>query len=144
MDINLILKKESKKDDIAVAFIFNGNKILIGLRNYNAKDWKNISVWTVPGGHCETGETFEETLRRESLEEVGINDLVFKEYIGVVPGAKDGDTVYIFTAETKQEPKLIEPNKFSEWKWCPISEVPANFINPEALELVKMRFKNKK
>jgi ADP-ribose pyrophosphatase YjhB (NUDIX family) len=141
METNSILKKITKKGDIAVSFIFREGKLLIGLRNYKADEWKDISVWTVPGGHCEKGETFEETLKRETLEEIGVDDLIVTEYLGVVAGAKEGDTVYVFKAETNQEPKLMEPENFSEWKWSSISDIPSNFINPEALRLIKHEFK---
>ncbi len=136
MKLDAILQTRSKKDDISVCFISRDNKILIGLRNYKANEWKDVSVWTVPGGHCEDGETFEETLRREAFEECGISNLTITEYMGVVPGAKEGDTVYVFKAETNEEPKLMEPENFSEWKWCAISDIPSNFINPAALKLI--------
>lgn len=135
--LSSILKKVSVKNDIAVAVIIRENKLLIGLRNYTKDVWKDISVWTVPGGHCEKGETFEQTLKRETLEETGIDDLVITEYLGKVAGAKEGDTVYAFKADTKEEPKLMEPDSFSEWKWCPLDALPENFINPEALKLIK-------
>ena len=132
-----ILNKKSKKHDIAVCFIFREEKVLLGLRNYKEHEWKEISVWTAPGGHCEEGETFEQALKREVLEEIGVHDLVITDYLGVVPGAKEGDTVYVFRAETNEEPKLMEPENFTEWKWFSLSDIPANFINAKALELVK-------
>jgi ADP-ribose pyrophosphatase YjhB (NUDIX family) len=137
MEINSILQKISTKGDIVVCFFFRDNKLLIGLRNYKANEWKAISVWTVPGGHCEEGETFDDSLKREVLEEIGVNDLVISEYLGVVAGAKEGDTVYVFKAETKQEPRLMEPENFSEWRWSLLTDIPTNFINPEALKLIK-------
>ena len=119
-----------------MAFIFRDNKLLIGLRNYTPDKWKDISVWTAPGGRCNGSETLETTLKREVLEEVGINDLKITEYLGSVPGAKEGDVVFVFKAETAQEPKLTEPEKFSEWKWCKVSQIPSNFINRESLKLI--------
>lgn len=134
--LNLILKKKGGNKAVPIAFIFKNNKLLIGLRNYTPAKWKAISVWTVPGGRCDNGETLKTTLRREVLEEVGINDLIIIKYLGSVPGAKYGDIVFVFKAETTQEPKLMEPDKFSEWKWCKVSEIPSNFINPDALKLI--------
>ena len=131
------LKKVGTDKDAAVAFIFRNNKLLIGLRNYTADKWKEISVWTAPGGRCDAGDTLEKTLRRETAEEVGITDLTITDYLGTVPGAKEGDILFVFKAETNQEPKLMEPEKFSEWKWCPLSEIPENFINPASLKLIK-------
>jgi len=135
--INEVLQKNGTDKDVAVAFIFKENKLLIGLRNYTADKWKDISVWTAPGGRCDKNETLETTLRREVSEEVGLNDLIITKYLGNVPGAKEGDILYVFKAETKQEPKLLEPEKFSEWKWCPISKIPENFINPESIKLIR-------
>lgn len=134
--INRILQKNGTDKDVAVAFIFKKNKLLIGLRNYTIDKWKDISVWTIPGGRCDQDETLETTLKREVLEEVGLNDLIIVKYLGTIPGSKKGDIVYVFKARTEQEPRLLEPEKFSEWKWCLISEIPENFINPGALKLI--------
>lgn len=136
MDLKEILGTKSKKDDIAACFVIRNGKMLIGLRNYKASEWKDFSVWTVPGGHCEEGETFEDTLRREALEECDIKELQITSYLGVVKGAKEGDTVYVFMGKTDEEPKLMEPDNFSEWKWCEVSDIPSNFINTEALKLI--------
>ena len=134
--LNLILQKKGGNKDVPIAFIFKNNKLLIGLRNYTPDKWKDISVWTAPGGRCDIGETLETTLKREVFEEVGINNLKITKYLGNVPGAKTGDIVFVFKAETTQEPKLMESEKFSEWKWCNLSEIPSNFINPETLKLI--------
>ena len=42
--------------------------------------WPN--VYTVPGGHVELGETFEEALKREIKEEVGL-DVVVSELLSI-------------------------------------------------------------
>ena len=135
-ELHLFLQKKGSNKDVPIAFIFKNNRLLIGLRNYTPDKWKSISVWTAPGGRCDGGETMETTLRREVLEEVGIDDLTITEYLGSVTGAKEGDIVFVFKAETSQEPKLMEPGKFSEWKWCEVSQIPSNFINPESLKLI--------
>ena len=134
--LNSILHKKGSNKDVPIAFIFKNDKLLIGLRNYTPDKWKSVSVWTAPGGRCNSTETFETTLRREVLEEVDIDDLKITEYLGSVPGAKERDVLFVFKAETTQEPKLMEPKKFSEWKWCKVSEIPSNFINPESLKLI--------
>lgn len=135
-NLKTALQKIGNNKDVPIAFIFKNDKLLIGLRNYTPDKWKSVSVWTAPGGRCDDGETLEITLRREVFEEVGINNLKITKYLGSVPGAKDGDVVFVFRAETTQEPKPMEPEKFSEWKWCKVSEIPSNFINPESLKLI--------
>lgn len=37
---------------------------------------------------------------------------------------KAGSTLRVFYATTNQEARLMEPDKFSEWKWVPVK----NFI----------------
>ncbi len=124
--------------DCPVAIFIRDGRMLVGLRHYTPEKWKAISVWTVPGGRCENnGETLEETLRREVREEIGVTDFQIVEYIGSLPGAMEGDTVHLFGAETTQEPRNCEEEKFSEWKWIPLDEMPDNFINPPALDVIR-------
>ncbi len=125
------------KEICPAAMLMKNGKILIGLRNYTADKYKDISVWTFPGGRCGNGEVIEKTLKREVLEETGIGDFIIHSFLGGVSGAKNGDIVYIFKCSTKQEPKLLEPEKFSEWRWVKFSDIPQNFINPKVLELIK-------
>lgn len=132
-----ILSKIGNEKIVPCTLVIKNNKILIGLRNYTPDKWKDISVWTIPGGRCDKNELIKITLLREVVEEVGINDLKINKFLGKFPGAKDGDTVYLFLSETDQEPKLMEPEKFSEWKWISIDEMPSNFINKYVSEFVK-------
>jgi ADP-ribose pyrophosphatase YjhB (NUDIX family) len=123
-----------------IALIIRDKKILLGHRHYTPDTWKTVSVWTCPGGRCDQGESIESTLKREVEEETGITDLVVKEFIGTYPGAKAGDVVPIFVCTSKQDPKNLEPHKFSEWKWFSKHEFPEGFINdtvaPVIIELL--------
>ena len=59
--------------------------------------------WGVPGGSIELGETFEECVKRETLEETGII-VELMELVGVHSGEElhytypNGDEVYMFSA----------------------------------------------
>lgn len=123
-----------------VAILVREGKILTGQRNYTKDKWKDITVWTIPGGRCDMGETLEQTLRREVAEEVGVTDFKIEDFIGEVPGAKEGDIVPIFFCTTSQDATLMEPEKFSEWRWVPIQEYVADEtylgLNPAAAKLV--------
>ncbi len=111
------LKEFGSNKTCPIAIIMRDGKLLTGYRNYTEDKWKKISVWTVPGGRCDEGEIIEDALRRETFEEVGINELEIIDFIGEVPGAKEGDVVPIFFCTTNQDFKLMEPEKFSEWRW---------------------------
>lgn len=105
-----------------VAIMMNDKRVLCGYRNYTKDKYKDVSVWTIPGGRCESGETLGETLKREVYEETGITKFDIIDFIGEAPGAKDGDTVFLFLCDTKEDFKLMEPEKFSEWRWVPLKE----------------------
>ena len=119
------------------ACILRDDRLLIGLRHYTPDKWKKADIWTTPGGRCEAGEKLEAALRRETAEEVGITELEITDFLGIVPGGMPSDTLYVFICRSAQEPRLMEPEKFSEWKWEGLDRIPANFINPAALELIR-------
>ncbi len=128
---------EPKEKDCAVAAVLREGRILVGLRHYTAEKWKEISVWTLPGGRCEPGETPEDAMRREAREEVGLTDLRVIAGLGTVPGAFEGDVLHVFVAESSQEPVNMEPEKFGAWEWKRPDELDSDFINPAALAAIK-------
>jgi 8-oxo-dGTP diphosphatase len=77
-------------------------------------------TWAIPGGHVEFGETFEETCKREMLEETGL-ELTDVKILSVA--------THIFAAENKHyvdvycigkihgEPQVLEPDKIGEWQF---------------------------
>ena len=69
-------------------------------------------------------------------EETGITDLEILDYIGEVPGAKEGDRVPLFLCRTDQDVRLMEPDKFSEWQWVNLNSFPENYINNQAREII--------
>lgn len=131
------LKHRGDAHTCTSAVIVRDGKILLGLRHYTPDKWKDISVWTTPGGRCDTGESVGEGLRRETREETGIDDLVITRFIGKVPAAGDQrDTLWAFLCETSLDARLMEPEKFSEWRWFPVDAIPQNFINPKILDAI--------
>lgn len=143
VDSGRMIKPLSKIGDVRTcpaAVVVRDRTILLGFRNYTADKWKDISVWTIPGGRCEIDETVEQTLRREVEEEIGVNDLQVHDYIGEIPGAKEGDIVHLFYCTTKQEPMLKEPEKFSEWRWVPFeryfSDPSWHTMHPKAHQMI--------
>jgi ADP-ribose pyrophosphatase YjhB (NUDIX family) len=133
------LAKTGNGKDCAFAVIIRGKKILLGQRNYTPDKWKAVSVWTCAGGRSEIGETLEMTLRREVKEETGIDDLEIIRFLGTVPGAKEGDVTSFFVCQSRKEPALMEPDKFSEWRWFELEDYlrgELGTFNPQARKLI--------
>jgi 8-oxo-dGTP pyrophosphatase MutT (NUDIX family) len=84
-----------------------------------------------------SSETIEDWLRRETYEEVGIDNFHIREYLWDVRAASIECSLSVFICESDIEPSLMEPDKFSCWKWENIDSIPENFINIPALNLVK-------
>ena len=75
---------------------------------------KNEDTWTIPGGHPEKGETQQQTLCRELMEEACIT-LKDINYIGAVEVVENGETYYQLRYTTKVD--KILPFK-QEWEIC--------------------------
>lgn len=141
--IHAELQKQGDGKICPMAIIIKDGQILRGLRNYTKDKWKDISVWTIPGGRSDIGETIEQALRREVYEEIGVDDLNIKDIIGYAPGVQNDDSIVFYHCETNQEPRLMEPEKFSEWNWTPISEYlnETEDFNPKGKEVISIYLK---
>lgn len=100
------------------ALIINDNKVMLG----NERD-----TYQFPGGHLEEGETFEECLKREILEETGIeiDDEAIEKPIMKISGlykdwpekGKNRKTeIYYYIINTNKLPNLNKVNYTEEEK----------------------------
>ena len=137
-----ILGIESKENDATFAVMTRNKHILLGLRHYTKAKWEDRSVWTLAGGATDSGETYEMALRREVQEETGIRDFKIVAYVGPIQGAQPHITCHLFQCTTESDPTLVEPDKFSEWRWVPFQEYYEdsqyrNFNEPGRIFIVK-------
>ena len=112
-------------------FIFKNGKFLMGQR----KNSHGNGTWSVPGGHLEFGESFEETARREVLEETGLS--IKNVHFGGVTNDyfKDENkhyvTIWMLSECEKGKAIITEPDKFVQLSWYDFDVCPTNVLKLE-------------
>ncbi|XP_050117091.1 geranyl diphosphate phosphohydrolase-like [Malus sylvestris] len=119
---------------VVVVCLLKGKKVLLGRRRSSIGD----SKFSLPSGHLEFGESFEECAARELKEETDL-DIKNIELLTV--------TNHVFLEETKpchyvaivtravladedQEPRNMEPNMCDGWDWYEWDNLPKPLFWP--------------
>ena len=130
---------------IGVGIIIQNEKkeILIGKRTGSISPY-----YSIPGGHLEMGETFEEAAKKEVFEETGLT-IENPMLICVTNNFKTYTTegihfvsVTMFTNQYSGTVSVKEPDKCESWKWFPIDKVPS--LQFDASEFAISCFRNGK
>jgi len=90
-------------------------------------------TYSIPGGHMEFGESFEDTARREVEEETGLKDILVKDLVCVSNDRvyeKHFITIGMLADWTSGEPVAMEPEKARNWAWYAPEELPENLFLP--------------
>lgn len=120
-------------------FVWKEGKFLMGKRRGS----HGHDTWSVPGGHLEFGESWEECAKREVMEETGVkianirfvaatNDL-FPDH------NKHYTTIWVASDWEEGEPTITEPDKWVDQEWRDFSTLPDNLFEPCWLNLRKAR-----
>jgi 8-oxo-dGTP diphosphatase len=115
---------------IGVLAFHSDGRFLLGKR----KSLHGEGTWGAPGGHLEFGESFEDCVKREMLEETSLAiDQI--ETLAVANHLFDSGKHYvtIFMAAKivgDQQPVLCEPDKCEVWQFFDWDHLPDNLFVP--------------
>ena len=101
-------------------------------------------TWTVPGGKLDFGEDLVKGAAREAYEETGLrtrNLEVMSIGNEVVPDAHFV-TIGFLCRDFDGQPKAMEPDEITEWKWFPLDGLPDAVFLP-TLKMIN-NYKNKR
>ena len=90
-------------------------------------------TWSLPGGHLEFGETFEDAALREAKEETGLTDLTVERLVYVGSDRvydKHFVTIGMLATWNSGEPYAAEPEKSQNWTWFDPEDLPENIFLP--------------
>jgi 8-oxo-dGTP pyrophosphatase MutT (NUDIX family) len=100
----------------ATVILDDAGRVLLVKHSYGERNWQ------IPGGGGESGESAEETARREAREEVGI-DLDIDRLVGVYWELPD-DHHFVFRARALGEPQVTDLDEITELGWFSPDALP--------------------
>ena len=119
-----------------------GPEVLLQLRQntgYMDDHWAAAAA-----GHVEKGETAYDAARRESVEEIAVTDLDLA-FVTAMQRTRGGEPIderidFFFTARSwSGEPRIVEPQKCAELRWCALDDLPDPVVPHERSVLEALR-----
>lgn len=107
--------------------IVRDNKILLG----NNKNFPE-GLYSVLAGFVEYGETFEQCVKREVYEEVGI-EIENIEYFGSKPWPFPNSMMIAYTAEYKSGEIKVDDDELVHAAWFDMENLPEIFLNKNSI-----------
>ena len=115
------------------AVVVHGGALLMVRRGHAPAE----GAWTLPGGRVEHGEYLEEALRREVLEETGL-EIAVDRLLGILEVV--GEPHYVILDYLATTPGRAEPRAASDAtaaRWVPLDEVEALDLTPRLIETLR-------
>lgn len=129
----------------AAAMIFNEKgELFLSKRGREAADEQGY--WETPGGGVDFGETLEHAVKREIMEEYGIEIELLEQFPAtdyIIPDKHQHWVVTTFLVKIKQGhiPKIMEPEKCDEIGWFQLDSLPQPLSIVTKIDLRRYRQK---
>ena len=139
----------NKKPRVGIgAMILKDNKVLLGKRHIDPEkadsELHGEGSWTMPGGKVDFHEELKDAVFRETFEETEIR--INKEKLQIISVTSDMAedahfvTIGFLCKNFEGEPKVMEPDEITEWKWFDLNDLPSP-IFPPSEKIFKKYFK---
>ena len=129
---------------VGAIIINNEGQLFLSRRGPLAKNERGC--WEFPGGSVEFGETLRHALRREILEEYGIDiqvDTLLDVVDHILPNERQHWVSPTYLCRLRSgSPRILEPGKCSDIGWFSIEEIPTplSMISAKNLENYLQKF----
>ncbi|PRY25757.1 NUDIX domain-containing protein [Pseudosporangium ferrugineum] len=120
---------------VGLILVDPGGRVLLGHRITAGE----APSWSLPGGHVEAGETWEQAAAREAAEEAGIEGTAPAVFAVGVRTRGSGVTAAAVAEWPGTPPRLLEPHAFDAWTWCDPDDLPGPLYEPSAMALATWR-----
>ena len=119
--------------NVAAAVIVKENKILITQR---AKEDSFPLKWEFPGGKLEEGETPEECLKREIIEELNL-DIDIQDYLGSYTYPYETGDIRLIAYKAQIISGNMQLNVHNDAKWVTVNELKNYEFPPADTDLIE-------
>ncbi|MDP1027697.1 NUDIX domain-containing protein [Sphingomonas sp. KR1UV-12] len=99
--------------DVVGAMLVRNGEILLGLR---AAHKSFAGDWDIIGGHIESGETAWSALRRELIEEIGV-ECVAGDHLGTLNIGSDPSVLHVYSVSSWEGEASLRNDEHTEIRW---------------------------
>lgn len=101
-------------------------------------------VYELPGGHIDFGEDIETGLKREIVEEFGVEVQLGEPfaaftYMNDIKGSHSIEVVYFGQFTNPEEQIRLQPEDHSEYVWAKISDLPQIYIGDKGMDNIEVQ-----
>lgn len=123
--------------------ILKEGRVLLGQRHVDPEKASSMlngaGKWTMPGGKLDFGETLEEGVARETMEETGlkVNNLKLISVQENIIETAHFITIGFLCEDFEGSPEVMEPDEITKWEWFDINDLPSPMY-PASAKIIEL------